>query len=633
MSLNVLVLSSAGKPIFSRYDDGSSVTTAGLVQAMSSFAEDSGSPIRRIVTSAGNEATFMKRGALYLLAIYTNPSGPANSSRQESVASSPIYIECILEYVYSQIVFTLTSKVQAIFRKSGGYDLRGMLGDNHDVILKGLLDKGETTGNFMTASFTPLPLPPLQRNQCTHVLQSLGDHVPNTLFSVLMSKQNAEMKVVTLVQVRPHTHLHTPFSKRCEPRRRFERVAWLRARCLRASCGEWPAQSGPCSPLPLPEAREAQGEALCSHRPAPYSQCVSCAHTVFVQPSNVAHQIDGPDLALLTNFVTQQSTTLRSSESWFPVCLPRFNPTGFIYCYTCCLHDPTELFIMLLSTENSPEQFHMFQNARAAVVSALGLKGRTAGKIIHQHSFEDSRESSMNPNGNQPERASPTMQLQGVGGGGEAAGAEEEGAEEEGEQSAYPVPASVGFAPAENSDPAFRLPRRSSAIEASARGTSDAVAMSAEEEENNVKRSVPLIECILSSSRLVRWQERRVDWRVCACVCVRLCVRVCMAAPLFTHMCGSRGDAYVRGGAKIHTDVWLANWYDCVYVWRRPYSHTRLAVFTRLLFAACPPSYPAPSATSRGVWWTSTVAPRALYTFCTAPTPTSGVPRAYARRS
>lgn len=51
--------------------------------------------------------------------------------------------------------------------------------------------------------------------------------------------------------------------------------------------------------------------------------------------------------------------------------------------------------MVLVSSENRPEQFFQFQNARAAVVHALGLKQRTAGKIIHQHGFEDDRESSL----------------------------------------------------------------------------------------------------------------------------------------------------------------------------------------------------------------------------------------------
>jgi hypothetical protein len=305
MALNVVVISSAGKPIFSRYfDDESAVTTAGLVQAMASFAEDSGSPIRSIKTAV-SDVTFMKRGSLYLLAISTSS---AAGDPAPSAAYSPIYLECMLEYVYSQIVFTLTSKVQAIFKKSSNYDLRPMLGASCDIVMRGLLDRGETSGAFLTSSFAALPLPPVHRNSCTHVLQSLGAHVPNTLFSVLMSKQ----KLVSLVQ-----------------------------------------------------------------------------------PKNMEHQIDGPDLQLLSNFVATQSQTLMASESWFPICLPRFNPSGFIYCYTCCLHDPTELFLLLLSTENTPEQFHMFQNARAAVVHALGLKSRTAGRIIHQHSFEDTRDSSL----------------------------------------------------------------------------------------------------------------------------------------------------------------------------------------------------------------------------------------------
>ncbi|GMI26546.1 hypothetical protein TeGR_g14173, partial [Tetraparma gracilis] len=224
----------------------------------------------------------------------------------------PAYVELLLEYVYSQIVFTLTGKVQAIFRKSPSYDLRPMLGASASPVLLSLLDRGELSGAFLASGVEAVPLPPPLRAACTHALQSLGKHVPNLLLGALVSRGAGSHSLVTLVS-----------------------------------------------------------------------------------PANREHQLDGPDLSLLTNYVSANSASLMSAESWFPVCLPRFNPAGFVHCYACCLSDPAELFLLLLSATNTPEQFHAFQNSRAAVVHALGLKQRTAGRIIHQHSFEDARGSSM----------------------------------------------------------------------------------------------------------------------------------------------------------------------------------------------------------------------------------------------
>lgn len=38
------------------------------------------------------------------------------------------------------------------------------------------------------------------------------------------------------------------------------------------------------------------------------------------------------DLHLLLNTLAS-SSTLRSSESWLPICLPKFNPAGFVHAY------------------------------------------------------------------------------------------------------------------------------------------------------------------------------------------------------------------------------------------------------------------------------------------------------------
>jgi hypothetical protein len=42
------------------------------------------------------------------------------------------------------------------------------------------------------------------------------------------------------------------------------------------------------------------------------------------------------DLSILSNFVTN-SQSLRSSESWTPICLPKFADKGFLYAYVCYL--------------------------------------------------------------------------------------------------------------------------------------------------------------------------------------------------------------------------------------------------------------------------------------------------------
>ncbi len=51
-----------------------------------------------------------------------------------------------------------------------------------------------------------------------------------------------------------------------------------------------------------------------------------------VAPSSREYALAPFDIALLSNFVVS-STSLRTSEAWTPVCLPRFNDSGFLHAY------------------------------------------------------------------------------------------------------------------------------------------------------------------------------------------------------------------------------------------------------------------------------------------------------------
>ena len=57
-----------------------------------------------------------------------------------------------------------------------------------------------------------------------------------------------------------------------------------------------------------------------------------------IQPSNTRHQLCHSDLTMLLNFVGSHDNDNGTppsvgSELWFPVCLPRLDPTGFVYTY------------------------------------------------------------------------------------------------------------------------------------------------------------------------------------------------------------------------------------------------------------------------------------------------------------
>ncbi|KAL7554966.1 hypothetical protein ACHAWF_018541, partial [Thalassiosira exigua] len=93
-----------------------------------------------------------------------------------------------------------------------------------------------------------------------------------------------------------------------------------------------------------------------------------------VQPSDPASQLRASDLHLVLTFVGRQPGLL-TNELWFPVCLPRYDSSGFLYAYTSCL-DPrgTGLSVVLISPDNGPERFESFRNAANTIRNHLGLR-------------------------------------------------------------------------------------------------------------------------------------------------------------------------------------------------------------------------------------------------------------------
>jgi hypothetical protein len=84
---------------------------------------------------------------------------------------------------------------------------------------------------------------------------------------------------------------------------------------------------------------------------------------------------------------------LYSSELWLPVCLPRFNSTGFLYFYTHCLDVETKLVIVLASQHGTTEQFQIFREAAAIIRRKLSLPV-VVGSVLKILDTETSFESS-----------------------------------------------------------------------------------------------------------------------------------------------------------------------------------------------------------------------------------------------
>lgn len=69
------------------------------------------------------------------------------------------------------------------------------------------------------------------------------------------------------------------------------------------------------------------------------------------------------DLHLILNFVNT-CTAFRTSETWTPLCLPRFDDSGFLHAYVCFI--ATDICLVLIST--NPEEFYKMSECRNSIV-------------------------------------------------------------------------------------------------------------------------------------------------------------------------------------------------------------------------------------------------------------------------
>jgi hypothetical protein len=284
MEANVIVMSEAGKPIFARRGSEEEIARqCGLFQALRTSVN--GNKAFRLgeiqsLRSGKLCIVFMTVGSITLVAI--------SRLDENEITETEAYLRLQLEYVFAQLIFTLTEQVQSVFQHNPSFDLRSML-TSSDSLMHGILNEcgpNGKAGPFLVSGVQPVfPLSPSVREHASKTLQSIGGRAENTAFALLM----VDDKLLSLVQ-----------------------------------------------------------------------------------PSFRAHQLRVSDLHLLLNFVSRQPG-LHSSELWLPVCLPRFNSSGFLYAYTNCLDPATKLCLVLISPMNTTEQFQIFRIAAERIRDELGL--------------------------------------------------------------------------------------------------------------------------------------------------------------------------------------------------------------------------------------------------------------------
>ncbi|XP_058757550.1 vacuolar fusion protein MON1 homolog [Vicia villosa] len=100
-----------------------------------------------------------------------------------------------------------------------------------------------------------------------------------------------------------------------------------------------------------------------------------CRHKVISLVGAQKASLHPDDMLLLANFV-MSSESFRTSESFSPVCLPRYNPSAFLYAYIHYFDDDT--YLMLLTTNS--DAFYHLKDCRLRIEMVL-LKSNVLSEV------------------------------------------------------------------------------------------------------------------------------------------------------------------------------------------------------------------------------------------------------------
>lgn len=159
---HVFILSSSGKPIFSRYgDEQEMVTTFGLLQAVVSIVQDTGDAIR-CIKAGKRRIVYLVRNSLYFVCISSTGEPEAILSKQ-------------LEFFYHQILLVLSSKVHDILVSNSSKDLRDLLGWDTTRLMHAACTQDLTPVSIAFECVKVLPMPRAFRDDLVNLLQQCVD--------------------------------------------------------------------------------------------------------------------------------------------------------------------------------------------------------------------------------------------------------------------------------------------------------------------------------------------------------------------------------------------------------------------------------------------------------------------------
>ncbi|EPS45671.1 hypothetical protein H072_329 [Dactylellina haptotyla CBS 200.50] len=185
------ILSSAGKPVYSRYGDETVVSQfMGVIQTIISFFQEGNDPLKSF-TAGKHKFTILQEGHLYLVGV-------------SSLGETDSQLRTQLDMLYTQVLSTLTfTTVSKVFSERENFDLRRLLGGT-EVFLDGLSDamvRGEP--NILLGSLECVKMRKHVREKINNIL--LKCRTNNLLYGLVI----ADGRLVSVIRPKRHS-LHPP---------------------------------------------------------------------------------------------------------------------------------------------------------------------------------------------------------------------------------------------------------------------------------------------------------------------------------------------------------------------------------------------------------------------------------------
>ncbi|KAL7575762.1 hypothetical protein ACA910_003092 [Epithemia clementina (nom. ined.)] len=312
---NFVVMSDAGKPVFARYGNESEITRiCALVQALR------GSLLyNQSIKTLGDIQSLQSNNSMML--VFFHVGSITMVAMACSLTTTEAFVRLQLEYLYSQLVFRLTEQVQQVFQQNTSFDLQSVLVGTDDTWMNSFLNQLDPP---RSSSSTVAPF-----SDEGGGLAEKYDPLPFLLCG------NPTLGPLSS-------------STRDQVSRALEDTGNRTANTLFALCF-------------------VQNRLLC-----------------LVQPEYGPHLMRSSDLHVLLHFLGRQQhqgqdkqrSTAHSCtfcELWLPICLPRFNSSGFLYCYTHCLDTESGFMLALVSHLGTTDQFQLFHKAAYSIRRQLDI--------------------------------------------------------------------------------------------------------------------------------------------------------------------------------------------------------------------------------------------------------------------